>query len=250
MGEGIAVVTGASSGIGAAAARELATAGFEVVLGARRLDRLQALAEECGGRALMLDVTDAASVEAFASELDHVRLLVNNAGLAIGLERVDEVDDDNAQTMWHTNVMGVLRMTRSLLPSIEASGGGHIVNVGSVSGFETYPGGAVYTATKHAVRAITRTLRLELVGRPIKVTEVNPGHVASEFSLVRFEGDERKVAKMYEGFEPLQPQDVAEAIVWAATRPANVNIDEIVMRPLAQASAGVIARSTPVAESP
>jgi NADP-dependent 3-hydroxy acid dehydrogenase YdfG len=168
--------------------------------------------------------------------------LVNNAGLASGLQHVAEIEDERVETMWETNVMGLLRVTRALLPDLEESGDGHIVNVGSIAGFETYRGGAGYTASKHAVRAITRTLRLELVGRPVRVTEVAPGHVATEFALVRFEGDERKAAATYEGFTPLAPEDVADCIAWAVTRPTNVNVDEIVVRARAQASATVIAR--------
>jgi NADP-dependent 3-hydroxy acid dehydrogenase YdfG len=242
MGAGVAVVTGASSGIGAATAVRLAREGFEVVLGARRLDRLRALASDCGGRALELDVTDAGSVSAFAELVPDARVLVNNAGLASGLQPVAELEDERVASMWDTNVMGLLRVTRALLPSLEASGDGHVVNVGSIAGFETYPGGAGYTASKHAVRAITRTLRLELVGRPLRVTEVAPGHVATEFALVRFDGDEQRAARTYEGFAPLSPDDVADCIVWAVTRPSNVNVDEIVVRARAQASATVIAR--------
>ncbi len=242
MERGTAIVTGGASGIGAATAVRLAHEGFEVVAAARRRERLEELARHSGIRAAPLDVTDSASVDAFTSELTDARLLVNNAGLGLGLLPVAELDDRRAQTMWETNVMGLLRVTRALLPILERDGGGHIVNVGSVAGFETYPGGAGYTSTKHAVRAITKTLRLELVGRPIRITEVAPGHVETEFALVRFDGDQRRAAKTYEGFTPLRAEDVADCIAWAATRPGHVNVDEIVVRPLAQASATVIAR--------
>ncbi len=242
MKRGTAVVTGASSGIGAATAVRLAQEGFDVIAAARRRERLEELARHSGIRAVPLDVTDAASVESFASELTDARLLVNNAGLGLGLLPVEELDDRRAQKMWETNVMGLLRVTRAVLPIMEAGGAGHIINVGSVAGFETYPGGSGYTSTKHAVRAITKTLRLELVGRPIRVTEVAPGHVETEFALIRFEGDEQRAAKTYEGFTPLRADDIADCIAWAATRPAHVNVDEIVVRPLAQASATVIAR--------
>ncbi len=214
-----------------------------MVVGARRRQRLEALADRCGATARTLDVTDARSVELFASEIPTVKLLVNNAGMGLGLQTLAELDDRRASTMWETNVMGLLRVTRALLPKLEASGDGHIVNVGSIAGFETYRGGAGYTATKHAVRAITRTLRLELVGHPIRVTEVAPGHVATEFALVRFDGDEERAAQTYEGFTPLRPEDVADCIAWAATRPSHVNVDEIVVRPRAQATATVIARN-------
>ncbi len=237
----VAVVTGASAGIGAATAVRLAKEGFAVVLGARRLDRLVEVAREAGGRALRLDVTDASSVEEFAAEVEHVDVLVNNAGLARGLAPVGELDDDHLAAMWETNVSGLLRVTRALLPKLDASGAGHIVNVGSTSGFEVYPGGAGYIATKHAVRAITRTLRLELLGRPVRITDVSPGMVETEFSLVRFEDPER-AAQMYRGFEPLTPEDVADAVAWAVTRPSHVNVDEIVVRPLAQATSTLIAR--------
>lgn len=236
----VAVITGASAGIGAATAARLAAEGFEVVLGARRVDRIKALAREHGGRALPLDVTDLSSVESFSNALDRVDVLVNNAGKALGVEKVEEFSDENVREMWETNVMGLLNMTRALLPKLEESSG-HIVNVGSTSGFETYPGGAGYTASKHAVRAITRTLRFELVGKPIRVTEVNPGLVETEFSKVRFKDDER-AAKVYEGIEPLTGEDVADCIAWAVTRPPHVNVDEIVVRPVAQASSTVVAR--------
>ena len=239
-----AVVTGASAGIGAATAVRLAEDGWDLVLGARRVERLKEVAEKCGGRALALDVTDAASVETFAAELDDVALLVNNAGMALGMPRLEELTDEAATTMWETNVLGLLRMTRALLPALEADDGGHIVNVGSTAGIETYPGGGGYTASKHAVRAINQTLRLELVGRPVRITHVAPGLVETEFSLVRFEGDADKAAKPYEGMQPLVAEDVAECIAWAASRPPHVNIDEIVVRPTAQATSTVVSRNT------
>lgn len=233
----IAVVTGASAGIGAATARALAQAGFSVVVGARRLDRLETLAEEIGGRALPLDVTSLESVERFAVEVPGVSLLVNNAGGAQGVETIAQADEAKWVWMYETNVLGLMRMTRSLLPALEASGNGHVINVGSIAGFETYAGGGGYTAVKHAVRAITKTLRLELLGRPVRVTEIAPGLVESEFSLVRFGGDAERAAAVYKGLTPLLPADIADAIVWAATRPAHVNIDEIVIRPRDQATA-------------
>lgn len=240
----VAVVTGASSGIGAATAERLAKEGFDVMLGARRVERLKEVAAQSGGRALTLDVTDAESVKAFIDRIDRVDVLVNNAGLASGLEPVAEIDESRVERMWQTNVAGLIRITKELLPKLESSGAGHIVNVGSIAGFETYPGGAGYTASKHAVRAITRTLRIELLGKPIRVTEVEPGLVETEFSLVRFDGDEEKAAKPYEGLTPLTGDDVAECIAWAVTRPPHVNIDEIVIRPLAQATARDFARES------
>jgi NADP-dependent 3-hydroxy acid dehydrogenase YdfG len=240
----VAVVTGASSGIGAATAVRLAKEGFEVVLGARRVERLEEVAAQCGGRALPLDVTDAESVAAFTAAVDRVDVLVNNAGLASGLQPIAEIDESRVDTMWETNVVGLLRVTKILLPKLEATGAGHIVNLGSIAGFETYPGGAGYTATKHAVRAVSRTLRIELLGKPIRVTEIQPGLVETEFSLVRFDGDRDKAAKPYEGLTPLTGDDIADCIAWAVTRPAHVNIDELVVRPVAQASATDFARDS------
>jgi len=239
----IAVVTGASSGIGAASARALAAAGFQVVLGARRLERLLEIAREINATgaaealALTLDVSDAASVAVFAAAVPRVHLLVNNAGGAQGLEPIAAARDDDWRTMWEVNVLGLMRMTRALLPALLASGDGHVVNLGSVAGFETYAGGAGYTSVKHAVRAISRTLRLELLGKPVRVTEIDPGMVETEFSQVRFRGDQEKANAVYRGMQPLTAEDVADCVVWAATRPSHVNVDEIVVRPRDQATA-------------
>jgi NADP-dependent 3-hydroxy acid dehydrogenase YdfG len=242
----IAIITGASAGIGAAVARALAGAGFRVVLGARRADRLQELVAEIGAAraaALPLDVTDAASVSEFVAQVPEAHLLVNNAGAALGgMARVEEAGDEDWQKMWETNVLGVLRMTRALIPVLAASGDGHIVNLGSIAGFETYVGGAGYTSSKHALRALTKTLRLELLGRPVRVTEINPGMVETEFSLVRFAGDEERARAVYRGMEPLRAEDIADCILWAATRPSHVNIDEIVVRPRDQANAVTVHR--------
>ena len=229
----VAVVTGASSGIGAATVVALARAGFEVVAGARREDRLRAVAEPVGARWMRLDVTDPASVDAFVEGLDGCAVLVNNAGGAFGLTPVAEADDDQWRRMYEVNVIGLMRMTRALLPRLEASSPGHVVNIGSIAGSETYPGGAGYTAVKHAVRAVTRTLRQELLGRPVRVTEVDPGAVETEFSIVRL-GDEEKARQVYEGTTPLRGEDVAECVLWAVQRPPHVNVDEIVVRPLDQ----------------
>jgi NADP-dependent 3-hydroxy acid dehydrogenase YdfG len=242
----IAVVTGASSGIGEATARALAGAGFHVVLGARRQDRLMAVAEELGGRGLPLDVRDLASIQSFAgaiqSEYRQVEVLVNNAGLAAGLQPLADGSDDDWVQMMDTNVLGLLRVTKALLPLLRRAPRAHIVNLGSVAGFEVYPGGVGYTASKHAVRAITRTLRLELMGEPIRITEIEPGMVETEFSLVRFKGDAQRAATVYEGMQPLTGADVADCILWAVTRPPNVNIDELVVRPIAQATTRDVAR--------
>jgi NADP-dependent 3-hydroxy acid dehydrogenase YdfG len=244
MSEGkIAVVTGASSGIGAATAQALARAGFQLWLGARRLDRLREVAEPLGATALPLDVTDTQSVAAFLQQLPPVlHLLVNNAGGALGLDRIEDAGDDTWRTMWETNVLGTLRMTRALLPALLESGDGHIINMGSIAAFETYAGGAGYTGAKHAERALTRTLRLELLGQPIRVTDIAPGLVETEFSLVRFGGDAERAKAVYQGLQPLVAADIADCVVWATTRPSHVNIDEIVVRPRDQATATAVFR--------
>jgi NADP-dependent 3-hydroxy acid dehydrogenase YdfG len=240
--ERVAVVTGASSGIGMATARALASVGYRVIAGARRLDRVAALAREVGGEARRLDVADAASVADFCSAVPaRLHLLVNNAGGAKGLEGVGQARDEDWEWMYQTNVIGLMRVTRALLPNLEA-GRGHIVNVTSIAGREVYPGGAGYTAAKHGAVAVTRTLRLELNGKPVRVTDVAPGLVETEFSLVRFTGDADRAAAVYRGLTALSADDIADCIVWAATRPPHVNIDEIVVKPVAQASATVVAR--------
>lgn len=238
----VAVITGASSGIGAATARALAGDGFRLVLGARRLDRLHALAEPLGALALPLDVTRAESVDAFAARIDRCDVLVNNAGGALGLDTIAKAVEEHWETMFQANVMGVLRVTRALLPKLLASGDGLVVNLGSIAGFETYPGGAGYTASKHGLRALTRTLRQELMGQPVKVTEIAPGLVESEFALVRFSGDEKKARAVYRGMKPLSADDVAECIRWVAGLPPHVDIDELVVRPRDQVSALLIHR--------
>ena len=238
----IAIVTGASSGIGAATARHLAQAGYQLVLGARRLDKLRQVAEPIGAQAMALDVTDAESVTAFCAQVPVVNVLINNAGGALGLETVAEADDEKWRAMFESNVLGTMRMVRALLPKLEASGQGHIVNIGSIAGFEVYPGGAGYTAAKHAERALTETLRLELLGKPVRVTDIAPGLVQTEFSLVRFGGDAERAKKPYEGMTPLTADDVADAIVWAVTRPPHVNIDQMTIRPLDQATATLVYR--------
>jgi NADP-dependent 3-hydroxy acid dehydrogenase YdfG len=232
------VVTGASAGIGAAIARALAHDGFTVVVGARRLDRLEELAAEIGGKAIALDVTDQASVDALVDQVPECRVLVNNAGGAVGREPIAEADLDGWRWMWEVNVLGAARVTRALLPAVERSGDGHLVFIDSIAGFEVYPNGAGYTSAKHAERALPRTLRLELLGKPVRVTEVNPGLVGgTEFSVVRFRGDLEQARKVYEGLTPLEPEDVADAVAWAVTRPSHVNVDEVVIRPRDQASA-------------
>jgi NADP-dependent 3-hydroxy acid dehydrogenase YdfG len=232
-----ALVTGASSGIGEATVRSLAAAGFEVVAAARRVERCEAVAKEVGGRALRLDVTDPASVAELAEEVSDVSVVINNAGGALGLEPITETDEEKWRRMYESNVMGVMRVTKALLPALERSGNGHIVVIGSVAGVEVYPGGGGYTAAKHAANALTRTLRLELLGKPIRVSEVAPGMVETEFSLVRFDGDQEKADKVYEGTNPLSAEDVADTIAYVVTRPQHVDIDYLSIKPTDQATA-------------
>ncbi|MBP1162453.1 NADP-dependent 3-hydroxy acid dehydrogenase YdfG [Rhodococcus sp. PvR044] len=239
----VAVVTGASSGIGEATARTLAAQGFHVVVGARRIDRLEKLAEDIGGTALELDVTDEDSVDAFAAVLPRVDVLVNNAGGAKGLAPVLEADLDDWRWMWETNVLGTLKITKALLPKLIASGDGLIVTITSVAAFEAYDNGSGYTSAKHAQAVLHRTLRGELLGQPVRLTEIAPGAVETEFSLVRFHGDEDRAKKVYEGITPLVAADVAEVIGFVASRPSHVNLDQIIIKPRDQAGPGRFSRT-------
>lgn len=246
---GIAVVTGASSGIGAATARRLAAEGFSVWAAARRRDRLAELAAESDRiTAVGLDVTDSESVSALAEqaelEADGIALLVNNAGGAVGLDTVAEGKPEEWQRMYDTNVLGAMRVTQALLPALERGAGGHVILTGSIAGYGVYPGGAGYSAAKYGARALMETLRLELVHKPIRVSEVAPGLVATEeFSLVRFHGDAERAAKVYEGVAaPLVAEDIADVIAFVATRPAHVNIDLTVVKPRAQAAPYLVDR--------
>ncbi|WP_279101926.1 SDR family NAD(P)-dependent oxidoreductase [Gordonia bronchialis] len=233
----IAVVTGASSGIGAATARQLARQGYHVVLGARRVDRIKALAAEIGGDGRQLDVTDEESVARFVDGLDTVHVLVNNAGGAKGLDPVANADLDDWRWMWETNVLGSLRITKALIPALIASGDGLIVSITSIAALEAYDNGAGYTSAKHAQAVTHRTLRYELLGKPVRLTEIAPGMVETDFSLVRFEGDKERADAVYEGLTPLTADDVAEVIGFVASRPPHVNLDQIVLKPRDQASA-------------
>jgi NADP-dependent 3-hydroxy acid dehydrogenase YdfG len=208
------------------------------------VERCEALAQEVGGRAARLDVTDDASVARFVAGLGEVDLVVHSAGGALGLDRVEDADLDQWRAMYESNVLGVVRLTRALLPQLRAGGGGHIVVLGSIAGFEVYPGGGGYTAAKHAVNALCRTLRLELNGEPIRVTEIAPGMVETEFSQVRFGGDAERAATVYQGLTPLSAQDVAEIVAFCATRPPHVDIDQVVVRPIAQATAMIAHRGS------
>jgi NADP-dependent 3-hydroxy acid dehydrogenase YdfG len=239
MANPTAVVTGASSGIGAATARRLASEGYHVFCAARRTDRVESLAAEIGGTAVRCDVTDADQVAALAGTVGGVLdVLVNNAGGAFGAEPVAEANAADWRAMYEVNVIGLLQVTQALLPALVASGAGVIVNVGSTAGRIAYEGGAGYTAAKHGTQVVTETLRLELYDQPVRVTEIAPGMVRTEeFGLVRFGGDAEKAAGAYAGVaEPLVAEDIADAIAWVVTRPPHVNIDELVMRPRAQAA--------------
>jgi NADP-dependent 3-hydroxy acid dehydrogenase YdfG len=236
-----AVVTGASSGIGAATARRLAAEGFHVVCAARRTDRVEALASEIGGTAVTCDVTDAESVAALAAAVgDRLDVLVNNAGGAFGSAPVAQADAAEWRRMYEVNVIGLMQVTRALLPALLRADdeAGIICNVGSTAGRIAYEGGAGYTAAKHGTQVVTETLRLELWDQPVRVTEIAPGMVRTdEFALVRFDGDADKAAAVYAGVaEPLVADDVADAIAWMVTRPRHVNVDELVIRPRAQAA--------------
>jgi NADP-dependent 3-hydroxy acid dehydrogenase YdfG len=239
-----AVVTGASSGIGRATALALSGAGYDLIVGARRGDRLAEVATATGGEAIPLDVTNTQSIAAFAEACPaRVDVLVNNAGGALGLDTIENGSDDDWIRMWETNVLGVARLTRALLPALRRAPVGHIVMLGSTAGFETYAGGAGYTSSKHALRALTRTLRLELLGEPIRITEIAPGMVETEFSVVRFSGDQERARSVYRGLDPLVAEDIAECVLFAVSRPAHVDIDEIVVRPVRQATSSAVFRS-------
>jgi 3-hydroxy acid dehydrogenase/malonic semialdehyde reductase len=234
-----AIVTGASSGFGRSTARMLAEAGVRVAGGARRVERLETEI------ALPLDVMDADScarfVDAAAEALGGIDILVNNAGLALGRAPFDESSEEDEATVFGTNVNGLVRMTRLCLPHIRD--GGHIVNLGSIAGRQAYEGAASYVASKFAVRGFTYALREDLLGRPIRITTVDPGLAETEFSVVRFKGDREKADAVYKGVDPLTPDDVADCIMFALTRPWHVNVDEIVLKARNQSSGGRIVRT-------
>lgn len=255
MRDRVVLITGASSGIGAATAKAFAAEGAKLFLCARRLDRLQALEaelREMGAsdvRCETLDVTDRVAVETLLAGTHHgtgdwltVDVLVNNAGLSRGLGKLYDDDPANWDEMMATNVRGLLYVTRAIVPGMIERGRGHVVSLGSTAGHQTYAGGTVYCASKAAERVISEGLKLDLMGTPIRVTTVDPGMVKTDFSRVRFAGDEAKAAKVYENITPLEPEDVADAIVWAVTRPARVNIHSILLTTIDQANSTTLVR--------
>ncbi|HET6763754.1 MAG TPA: SDR family NAD(P)-dependent oxidoreductase [Longimicrobiaceae bacterium] len=252
--DGTVLITGASAGIGAACARAFAAAGARLILCARRTDRLKQMADElkdtCGTESclLELDVRDVGVVTRLIEDLPpqwaQIDVLVNNAGLGRGTDKLHEANSSEWDEMVDTNVKGLLYVTRAVVPGMVRRGRGHVINLGSLAGHEVYPGGAVYCATKHAVDAITRGLRMDLVGTGIRVSTVDPGMVQTEFSVVRFRGDAERADKVYAGMTPLTPDDVADAVLYCATRPPHVDIAEIVMMPVDQGSTTLVHRRT------
>jgi len=249
----IVLITGASSGIGAACAKAFAQAGAKLILAARRFDRLQQLAEElkqfdAPTHLLQMDVCDRAQVEtglqSLPKEWASIEMLINNAGLSRGLDKLHEASLQDWEEMIDTNIKGLLYVTRLVVPDMVSRGRGHIINIGSIAGHQTYPGGAVYCATKAAVRSLTEGLKLDLLGTPVRVTAVDPGMVETEFSQVRFHGDRDRAGQVYRGMTPLSPNDVAEIVLFCATRPAHVNISDIIVLATDQASATLVHRRT------
>jgi NADP-dependent 3-hydroxy acid dehydrogenase YdfG len=246
------LITGASSGIGAACAKIFAGAGAKLILAARRLERLQQLSEELyvtskqNIHLLELDVRDRSLVESAISSLSpewsDIDILVNNAGLSRGFDKLHEGDFQDWEEMIDTNVKGLLYLTRYVVPGMIKRGKGHVVNIGSIAGHQTYPNGNVYCGTKAAVKAISEGLKLDLLGTPVRVTSVDPGMVETEFSNVRFHGDSDRANKVYQGLTPLTPDDVADVVFFCTTRPAHVNINEVILMPVDQASATLVNR--------
>ena len=247
----LAFVTGATSGIGAATARALARAGYDVVITGRRDDRLQAMEDELAklgakAYAIPFDVRDKQAlmlaVETDPHLFDRVDVLVNNAGLALGTDPFHEGDPDEWDEVIDTNVKALLRVTRAILPHMVKRGSGHVVNLGSVAGRWVYAGGAVYCASKFAVRAISEGIRMDVAGSGVRVTNIEPGMVETEFSEVRFRGDAARAKKVYQGFQPLSAEDIADTILWTVSRPPHVDVQELVIYPTAQAAIGMVAR--------
>jgi 3-hydroxy acid dehydrogenase/malonic semialdehyde reductase len=245
-----ALITGASSGIGLACAELLAAQGYDLILTARRQERLKEIESKLTAsrnisiQTLCLDVRDKAQVNEILGKIEAPQVLINNAGLALGLSHFYAGDTDQWDTMIDTNIKGLLYVSRTVAEKMIARGTGHIVNIGSIAGKEVYENGNVYCASKHAVDALTRGMRIELASKGIKVSGIHPGAVETEFSIVRFGGDAERAKKVYEGFENLVAADIADAVVWAVTRPEHVNINDIIIMPKAQPAAGVIHRKT------
>ncbi|HAZ43807.1 MAG TPA: NAD(P)-dependent oxidoreductase [Cyanobacteria bacterium UBA11371] len=248
----IVLVTGASSGIGAACAKLFAQAGAKLILAARRKERLEEFADQlekefsCETYLLQLDVRDRIAVESALQSLgeswSNIDILINNAGLSRGLDKLHEGDFQDWEEMIDTNIKGLLYLTRYIVPGMVSRGKGHVVNIGSIAGHQTYPGGNVYCASKAAVRAISEGLKQDLLGTPVRVTSVDPGLVETEFSQVRFHGDSDRAKKVYQGLTPLTPDDVADVVFFCATRPAHVNISEVLLVPTDQATATLVHR--------
>ena len=242
----IVLITGASSGIGAACARKFAECGARLILVARRKERLEQLAADLGVEVhlLSLDLRDRTAVEDSLASLPEawraIDILVNNAGLSRGLDKLHEGDIDGWEEMIDTNIKGLLYISRAVIPQMVNRGRGHIINIGSIAGHEVYPGGNIYCATKHAVDALTKGMRIDLVDTPLRVSTVDPGLVETEFSAVRFNGNKKRAESVYKGYQPLTGDDVAEAVVWIADRPPHVQIAEVIILPTAQASAAVV----------
>lgn len=252
--ERTAFITGASSGIGLATAKHLANRGIDLILTGRRMDRLDEVRRELEKtkgvkvRCLAFDISVKESLEAafekLGREVESIDILINNAGLALGTDKIQEGRIEDWEQMVHTNILGLLYVTRKIVPHMTKKGAGHIVNLGSVAGRWTYSGGAVYSATKYAVRALSEAMRMDLVGKNLRVTNIAPGMVETEFSLVRFQGDEKRASSVYEGMTPLTPEDIAESIVWCLERPAHVNVQELIIFPTDQAAVGLVHRGS------
>lgn len=250
----IVLITGASSGIGEACARVFAQAGAKLILIARRNERLEQLAEQlskeydCESYLIPLDVSDRSAVQSAIETLpapwSEVDILINNAGLSRGLDKVHQASIQDWEEMIDTNIKGLLYMTRVLVPGMVNRGRGHVINLGSIAGHQTYPGGSVYCATKAAVKSISEGLKLDLLGTPVRVTSVDPGMVETDFSKVRFRGDSERANRVYQGVTPLTPADVADVIFFCATRPPHVNINDVILMPVDQASATLVNRQT------
>jgi 3-hydroxy acid dehydrogenase/malonic semialdehyde reductase len=249
----VVFITGASSGIGGSCARAFAGQGARILMCARRGERLKTLAAELAEfavpvRSFVLDVRDRQGVDSALSALPFewraIDVLVNNAGLSRGLEKLHQALVSDWEEMIDTNIKGLLYVSRAVLPGMVERARGHVINIGSIAGYEVYPGGNVYCATKFAVRALTRALRMDLSGTPVRVSEVSPGMVETEFSVVRFHGDTERATRVYQGLIPLSPDDIADAVVWCATRPPHVNISEVIVMPTAQAAATMVSRKT------